>query len=126
MSTLYVSRAYLEINGTQVECSDLEYSSENGVDKVKTMNRANRSKGYVDGIPDWSFTATVPVPHEGLPISLDDVFADRIEFDAMIELEGGAQRQFSSCRISSLSLKSADGERVEYSLDCMALDMVAA
>lgn len=126
MSTLYVTRAYLEIEGATVECSDIEYSSENGLDKVKTMNRANRAKGFTDGVPDYSFSATVPVPREGLPVDLDEVFINRTEFGAVMQLEGGKSRIFVDCRISSLSLKAADGERAEYSLEVMALDMVSA
>jgi hypothetical protein len=126
MSTQYVARAYLEIDGSTIECSDVDTTSENGLAKVNTMNRANRAKGYTDGIPEFGYSATVPVPKEGLPVDLDEVFEEGREFGSTIELEGGRKQIYTECRISSLSFKASDGERGEYSLEVMSLDMVAA
>jgi len=120
----YVSRAYLEIDGATIECTDIDTTLENGLDRVMTMNRANRAKGFSDGVPQFGFSGTVPVPVDGLPVDLEAMLIDRTEFGATIELEGGAQKIYQQARFASVNFKAADGERGEFSIEVMALNMI--
>lgn len=120
----YIDRAYLEIDGRTIDCSSLEESTTDGTAPVPTMNAQNRSKGYTGGVPEYRFTATVPIPEGGLPVNFDRLKRRKTRFGAVILEESGDRIVFVDCRIADVSRKYAQGEASEYSLECMALDRV--
>lgn len=121
----YIDRAYLEIDGTVIDCSAIEETTADGVAPVPTMNRENRAKGYSGGVMQYTFTATVPIPEDdGLPVDFYQMKRDKVLFGASIIEQNGATISFVDCRIGDISRRYAGGEASEFSLECFALDRI--
>ena len=120
----YASNIYLDLNGITLDCSDFENTSEDNTERQKTMNRQNRAKGFVHGVPEYSYTCTVPVPKGGVGVDLFKMKKDKVEFGSHVELEGGGSIIFKGCKLNSVALKGATDEAIEYSIEVFALDQI--
>ncbi|WP_252321502.1 MULTISPECIES: hypothetical protein [Symbiopectobacterium] len=58
----YVGAIILEINGQEIECTDLKEDTQTGRKPVKTMNKTGRSKGFSRGIREYQVTVSVVIP----------------------------------------------------------------
>ncbi|MCW2480485.1 phage tail protein [Candidatus Symbiopectobacterium sp. NZEC135] len=61
----YVGAIILEINGQEIECTDLKEDTQTGRKPVKTMNKTGRSKGFSRGIREYQVTVSVVIPLSG-------------------------------------------------------------
>jgi hypothetical protein len=119
----YVARAYLVIDGAEIECSAIDNEGASNTTRINTMNRQNRTRGYVQGVPEESFTATIPIPHGGLGIDLHTMKRDKVTFGAAIEYEDGSSDVYTDAVIDRMSMKAGQAEAAEYTLECMAIEM---
>ncbi|MFJ5441756.1 phage tail protein [Pectobacterium sp. CHL-2024] len=58
----YVGAIVLEVNGVELECTDLKEDVQTGRKLVKTMNRTGRAKGFSRGIAEYQVTVSVVIP----------------------------------------------------------------
>lgn len=65
MAEAYVGSAVLEVDGTEVEITDLSVSTNTGRKLVKTMNSDGEAKGFSRGIRTYELSITAVVPLEG-------------------------------------------------------------
>ncbi|EHD21555.1 MULTISPECIES: hypothetical protein [Brenneria] len=61
----YVGAIVLEVDGQEIECTDLKEDTNTGRKLVKTMNRTGRSKGFSRGIAEYQVTVSVVIPLSG-------------------------------------------------------------
>ncbi|MEC5319310.1 phage tail protein [Brenneria populi subsp. brevivirga] len=61
----YVGAIVLEVDGQEIECTDLKEDTNTGRKLVKTMNRTGRSKGFSRGIAEYQITVSVVIPLSG-------------------------------------------------------------
>ncbi|MCL6375964.1 phage tail protein [Pectobacterium brasiliense] len=61
----YVGAIVLEIDSTELECTDLKEDIQTGRKLVKTMNRTGRAKGFSRGIAEYQVTVSVVIPLSG-------------------------------------------------------------
>jgi len=113
MSQQFIDRAYLDIEGTVVECSSLTPNGEYGLESVKTMNRANRGRGWTSNVPDFELSAEVPLPHGGHSVDFDKIAREKTEFTATVKYDDGTGWAYLSCRVSRIEEPSqVDGGTV--------------
>jgi hypothetical protein len=118
-----VARTYLTLDGTEIECSAIDNEGASNTTRINTMNRQNRTRGYVQGVPEESFTATIPIPHGGLGIDLHTLKSSKTTFGAVIEYEDGSSDVYTDAIIDRLSMKAGQAEAAEYTVECMAIEM---
>lgn len=126
MASQYVSRAFMEINGVELEFDEIEYELNKNTERVNNMNRENRTKGFIRPIPEISITGTISLPQGGLALDLDALALSNSEFPVSILYDDGKARTFTDCTLDRVSVKSAHGEKTEYSIEIMATDMQAS
>jgi hypothetical protein len=122
MAQEYVDRAYLSVDGTEIECEEITYRlSRDGQDTVKTMNRLNRGSGFSGGVVTAELTAQVPEPKGGHAVNFDQLLADGTVFNAVIEYEGGTRRLFRECRVRDVEGATRQGDKgmATLTIDCL-------
>ncbi|MGL5629029.1 MAG: phage tail protein [Plesiomonas shigelloides] len=93
----YVGAIVLEIDGREIEVTDLDEQVITGRKLVKTMNKTGRSKGFSRGIAEYELTLSVVIPLEG-----------DLDWEA---IEGA--------KVTQYPLSGSGGVRVSY-LDCFS------
>lgn len=122
----YADRAYLIIDGTVVECKSITPKGSNNAEPVKTMNRANRAKGFAGGVPDFEISAVVPQPIGGHVVDFDQLMADRTRVSAIIEVEEGPDLDYSPALITDVEHGAEEGSSLDTTLTMRALDGVSS
>ncbi|EKE1146289.1 phage tail protein [Salmonella enterica] len=114
----YVGSIVMEIDGREVEITDLSPTHETGRKLVKTMNRSRRAKGITRGIATYELdvTAVIPVPDN---IVWEDIEGARITIDPMIK--GGQRTTYQDCFTISVGEKyTVDSEaRVDIKMGAL-------
>lgn len=118
----FVDRAYLDIDGTTLECTEISVKDSIDLEAVKTMNPLNRGVGWMSGIPEYEITCTVPLPLGGHPVNFREIMRDKIEFTIVVLYVGGKSITYLRCRISDLEQGSEQGGRTDTKLTIKALD----
>lgn len=98
----YVGAIILEMDGQEIEVTDLKEDVTTGRKLVKTMNKTGRAKGFARGIAEYQLTISVVVPLSG-----------DLDWEAM---EGS--------KITQYPLSGSGGKRVSY-LDCFSTQVGA-
>lgn len=98
----YVGAIVLEIDGTELECTDLKEDEQTGRKLVKTMNRTGRAKGFSRGVAEYQVTVSVVIPLSG-----DLAWGD---------MEG--------VKITQYPVSGSGGKRVSF-LDCFSTQVGA-
>lgn len=75
--TTYVSNAFLDLDGQEVEVVSINATTRTGRKLVKTMNRSGRAKGHSKGIAEYDLKVTVAVP-DGEEPDWDNITDSRI------------------------------------------------
>ncbi|EFG7849506.1 phage tail protein [Shigella sonnei] len=94
----YVGSIVLELDGQDIEVTDLTEDTSTGRKLVKTMNRTGRAKGFSRGIAEYQITISVVIPLSG------DLDWDGIE----------------GAKVTQYPLSGSGGKRVSY-LDCFSV-----
>ncbi|EAM4507833.1 phage tail protein [Salmonella enterica] len=114
----YVGSIVMEIDGREVEITDLSPAHETGRKLVKTMNRSRRAKGITRGIATYELdvTAVIPVPDN---LVWEDIEGARITLDPMIE--GAPRTTYQDCFTISVGEKyTVDSEaRVDIKMGAL-------
>ncbi|EDI8720420.1 phage tail protein [Salmonella enterica] len=114
----YVGSIVMEVDGQEVEITDLSPTHETGRRLVKTMNRARRAKGIARGIATYELdvTAVIPVPDT---ITWEDIEGARITIDPMIQ--GSKRTTYQDCFTISVGEKyTVDSEaRVDIKMGAL-------
>ncbi|MFD3249464.1 phage tail protein [Rahnella aquatilis] len=98
----YVGSIILEMDGQEIEVTDLKEDTTTGRKLVKTMNKTGRAKGFARGIAEYQLTISVVVPLTG-----------DLDWEAM---EGA--------KVTQYPLSGSGGKRVSY-LDCFSTQVGA-
>ncbi|MEQ1967361.1 phage tail protein [Xenorhabdus nematophila] len=61
----YVGAIVLEVDGREIEVTDLDVQINTGRKLVKTMNKTGRAKGYTSGIATYDLSLSVVIPLDG-------------------------------------------------------------
>ncbi|PHM47087.1 phage tail protein [Xenorhabdus miraniensis] len=61
----YVGAIVLEVDGREIEVTDLDVQINTGRKLVKTMNKTGRAKGYTAGIATYDLSLSVVIPLDG-------------------------------------------------------------
>lgn len=61
----YVGAIVMEVDGQEIEVTDLKVDTNTGRKLVKTMNRTGRAKGFSRGIAEIQLSLTVVIPDSG-------------------------------------------------------------
>lgn len=93
----YVGSIILEMDGQEIEVTDLKEDVTTGRKLVKTMNKTGRAKGFSRGIAEYQLTISVVVPLTG-----------DLNWEGM---EGA--------KITQYPLSGSGGKRVSF-LDCFS------
>lgn len=99
----YVGSIILEMDGQEIEVTDLKEDTTTGRKLVKTMNKTGRAKGFSRGIAEYQLTISVVVPLTG-----------DLNWEGM---EGA--------KITQYPLSGSGGKRVSY-LDCFSTQVGAS
>ncbi|EEG6606623.1 phage tail protein [Salmonella enterica] len=114
----YIGAIVMEVDGQEVEITDLSPSHETGRKLVKTMNRTRRAKGITRGIETYELdvTAVIPVPDS---IQWEDIEGARITIDPMIR--GSKRTMYQDCFTISVGEKyTVDSEaRVDIKMGAL-------
>ncbi|CNI35589.1 hypothetical protein [Yersinia pekkanenii] len=95
----YVGSIVLEIDGREIEVTDLSVDTTTGRKLVKTMNKTGRAKGFSRGIAEYKLSLSAVVPLDG------DIDWDAIE----------------NAKVTQYPLNGSGGKRVSY-LDCFTTE----
>ncbi|WP_447886350.1 phage tail protein [Serratia fonticola] len=99
----YVGSIILEMDGQEIEVTDLKEDVTTGRKLVKTMNKTGRAKGFSRGIAEYQLTISVVVPLSG-----------DLKWEGM---EGA--------KITQYPLSGSGGKRVSF-LDCFSTQVGAS
>lgn len=99
----YVGSIILEMDGQEIEVTDLKDDVTTGRKLVKTMNKTGRAKGFSRGIAEYQLTISVVVPLTG-----------DLNWEGM---EGA--------KITQYPLSGSGGKRVSF-LDCFSTQVGAS
>ncbi|BEN61915.1 phage tail protein [Serratia marcescens] len=99
----YVGSIILEMDGQEIEVTDLKEDVTTGRKLVKTMNKTGRAKGFSRGIAEYQLTISVVVPLTG-----------DLNWEGM---EGA--------KITQYPLSGSGGKRVSF-LDCFSTQVGAS
>lgn len=99
----YVGSIILEMDGQEIEVTDLKEDVTTGRKLVKTMNKTGRAKGFSRGIAEYELSISVVIPLTG-----------DLNWEAM---EGA--------RITQYPLSGSGGKRVSF-LDCFSTKVGAS
>ncbi|VEH67148.1 Uncharacterised protein [Rodentibacter pneumotropicus] len=64
----YAGSAVLEVDGIEIEITDLNITKQTGRKLVKTMNSEGRARGFAQGIATWEIALTAALPIDGSEI----------------------------------------------------------
>ncbi|HBE9179122.1 TPA: phage tail protein [Serratia fonticola] len=99
----YIGSIILEMDGQEIEVTDLKEDVTTGRKLVKTMNKTGRAKGFSRGIAEYQLTISVVVPLSG-----------DLNWEGM---EGA--------KITQYPLSGSGGKRVSF-LDCFSTQVGAS
>ncbi|MCA9667378.1 MAG: hypothetical protein KC503_17380 [Myxococcales bacterium] len=122
MATEFVSRAFLDIEGQIVVCESLNFRMTTNTEPAKEMTQNNRSRGYMDGVPEWEGSAKVNRPLGGFPVDFNKLARDRTEFVSTKVFQDGTTQSYLRCRITEINDSSEAGSSSNVELTIKALD----
>lgn len=68
MAEKYAGSAVLEVDGVEIEITDLNVTKQTGRKLVKTMNSSGQARGFAKGIATWELSLTAALPIDGTEI----------------------------------------------------------
>lgn len=122
MATI-VDRAYLELDGEQIDCKSITVRTSGNKNKVNTMNRKNRAVGYTRGIPEFSIDADFPYDAD-LATNFDNLALSKTQFTTVVEYEDGDTFSYLDCQVDEVERSAGEGGDVGIKLTISALDYV--
>ncbi|MBE2895455.1 phage tail protein [Pasteurellaceae bacterium HPA106] len=68
MAEKYAGSAVLEVDGNEIEITDLTVTKATGRKLVKTMNSEGQARGFAKGIATWEIQLTAAMPIDGTEV----------------------------------------------------------
>ncbi|WP_124538133.1 phage tail protein, partial [Morganella morganii] len=96
----YAGAIVLEIDGREVEVTDMDVQEVTGRKLVKTMNKTGRAKGFMRGIATYELSISVVIPLNG-------------------DMDWGA---IEGSKLTQYPLSGSGGKRISY-LDCFVTEV---
>ncbi|WP_274369967.1 phage tail protein [Morganella morganii] len=96
----YAGAIVLEIDGREVEVTDMDVQEVTGRKLVKTMNKTGRAKGFMRGIATYELSISVVIPLNG-------------------DMDWGA---IEGSKLTQYPLSGSGGRRISY-LDCFVTEV---
>ncbi|HAT1513842.1 hypothetical protein [Morganella morganii] len=96
----YAGAIVLEIDGREVEVTDMDVQEVTGRKLVKTMNKTGRAKGFMRGIATYELSVSVVIPLNG-------------------DMDWGA---IEGSKLTQYPLSGSGGRRISY-LDCFVTEV---
>ncbi|AWX14274.1 phage tail protein [Mergibacter septicus] len=78
MAEAFAGSAVLEVDGQEVDITNLSVTINTGRKLVKTMNSQGIAKGYSRGIATYELSITVVVPKEGSSIDWENITDSKV------------------------------------------------
>jgi len=124
MARRYISRAYVQIDGVDLEADEANWKGTKEQELKKTMNRQRRARGRVRGVPEYELTLTFSL-YDGdeIQTKLHELWADDAEFTVIFEYEDGGFRTFSDSAINDLDGPTREGEGATITATMDAITM---
>ncbi len=120
-----IDRAYLDIDGEEIECDSIEISFDGSKEPRETMNRRNRPSSHKHGVPKVSISAEFPMDldHQTKFVKMQ---AENTRFTTVIEYAGdsGGSRTVTvlDCEIYEANFSASVGDNTTISLEIQGLD----
>ena len=73
MAEKYAGSAVLEVDGVEIEITDLNVTHNTGRKAVNTMNSEGIVRGFAKGIAKWEISLTAALPIDGTEISWAEI-----------------------------------------------------
>ncbi|MEX9938233.1 hypothetical protein AB7W72_22480, partial [Providencia rettgeri] len=96
----YAGAIVLEIDGREVEVTDMDVQEVTGRKLVKTMNKTGRAKGFMRGIATYELSISVVIPLNG-------------------DMDWGA---IEGSKLTQYPISGSGGKRISY-LDCFVTEV---
>lgn len=125
-------RAYLIIDGNEIECDSIDCETDPATEPRETMNRKNRASGYKRGVPKFNLSCEFPVDFdvEDLKSDLEQKALRGETFEAYVEIEsqGGVSsvHGYLDCMIKTDKISAKTGDGVNRSIEFVALDKIVS
>jgi len=125
MATQYVDRAFLSVDGADIEAKSINWKgSADGHEPVKVMSRENRAKGYTRGPLIFELSIVIPMKQaKGSEVDVEKLFSDETLFTTVVEYRGGRTRSFTDCMIKEIDVPAEESGITDISITLDALQM---
>lgn len=90
----YLGAIVMEVDGQEVEVTDLNATVRTGRKLVKTMNRTGRAKGFAKGIAEYDLQVTVVIPLTG---DIDWQAIQGAQITVFPQSENGQRVRYQDC-----------------------------
>lgn len=122
-----VDRAFVDVDGEQIECESIDVRITGNKAPVKVMNRENRAKGHHAGVPDIAITLTFPQDLD-LTTRFGQMLKDKTRFTVTEEAQGesGAVSgaSYLDCEVYDVSASAREGANKMLTVEIGALDWI--
>jgi len=98
----YAGAIVMEVDGTEVEVTDIDVQTKTGRKLVKTMNSTGRPKGFSKGVPEIELSVTVVIPLTG---DLDWGSIEGSKITVYPSAPGGQRTTYQDCFTTSVGAK---------------------
>ncbi|PVX80054.1 phage tail protein [Paraburkholderia unamae] len=98
----YAGAIVMEVDGTEVEVTDIDVQTKTGRKLVKTMNSTGRPKGFSKGIQEIELSVTVVIPVSG---EMDWGSIEGAKITIYPNAPGGTRTTYQDCFSTSVGAK---------------------
>ena len=111
-----IDRAYLDLDATQVYCSSIEITWDDGQDWVEEMSRSNEPAGLAGGNIKCDIACEVNMKEdEEADVDFYKLFKDRTNIPIIVEYESGRKFTWGKGRLVGPSISGGTGEKAGWS-----------
>jgi hypothetical protein len=122
-----IDRAYLEIDGVQLSCEDIDIKFDDGTQWVEAMTRDNLPLGVVRGNQKAEVSATVAMREdEEDDIDLIDLYEKKTNVAVSVEFQNGRTISFGKGVVSAPNPSSKHGDKATYKVDLKCWEMTVS
>jgi len=119
MAKRYIGAIILTVNGVEIECKKVDPKRDMKRSVVGSMNSTGRSKGYQEGVPEYSLTLTTPVQPRGESFDWDNVTDATV---AIFDRTGYLIEQYEGCFTKTVGTAYDMGGESSHDIEMGALN----
>jgi len=122
-----IDRAYLEIDGVQLSCEDIDIKFVDGTQWVEAMTRDNLPLGVVRGNQKAEVTASIAMREdEADDIDLVDIWEKGTNVAVSIEFQNGRTISFGKGVISAPNPSGKHGDKATWKVDLKCWELTVS